>query len=115
LGSDFPKKLNTNKIGKIFYKGCDPKVDSYSGFLDNDRVTATGLAKYLKDNNVVDIYVTGLTTDYCVKYTAIDGKTFGFNVYVVEDACRGVKINDVKNAIREMDDLDIKIIKSSQV
>ena len=114
LGSEFPATLNTGKIERIFYKGTDKNIDSYSSFLDNDRKKKTGLEEYLKQKQVKDIYIAGLATDYCVKCTAFDGKTAGFNVFVIEDACRGVDLNkgDAKKALKEMEDRGIKMLKS---
>jgi nicotinamidase/pyrazinamidase len=116
-GSDFPDFLNTNKIEKVFYKGVDHEIDSYSAFCDNDRRKKTGLEEYLKEKNVKDVYVVGLTTDYCVKYTAIDGKRAGFNVNVVKDACKGVNLNDndVNDSIALMQNEYIKIICSDEL
>jgi nicotinamidase/pyrazinamidase len=62
-------------------------------FLEADKETKTGLASYLKERRIDTIFVTGLGTDFCVAWTAIDGRHAGFNVYVVDDACRGIDIN----------------------
>lgn len=112
FGSEFPSTLNTEKIERVFYKGMDKNIDSYSGFLDNNR-KKTGLEEYLKQKQVKDIYIAGLATDYCVKYTAFDGKAAGFNVFVIEDVCRGVDLNkgDVEKALKEMEEKGIKMIK----
>lgn len=116
-GAEFISNLNTKKILKIFKKGTDKKVDSYSGFFDNDHKKSTGLYEYLKDKKVTDVYIVGLATDYCVKYTALDAVRLGFNTIVIEDATRGVnlKSNDVKKAIEEMKKKDVKIIQSKDI
>jgi len=113
FGSEFPSTLNTENIEKIFYKGTDKNIDSYSGFLDNDRKKKTGLEEYLRQKRVEDIYIAGLATDYCVKCTALDGKAAGFNIFVIENACRGVDLDkgNVDRVIKEMKENGIKIIK----
>ena len=117
FGSEFSSALNTARIERIFYKGTDKNIDSYSGFLDNDRKQKTGLEEYLKQKGVKDIYVAGLATDYCVKHTALDGKSAGFNVFVIEDACKGVDLNkgDIEKSFKEMEDKGINIIKSEDI
>ena len=76
--------------GLIVRKGFRKDVDSYSAFLENDRRTSTGLAGYLRDRGLSRLYLCGLTWDYCVGFSALDGKTLGFDVTVIEDAVRGI-------------------------
>src|SRR3954468_12732007 len=66
-GAAFVPTLDAKRIAKVFPKGTDPQVDSYSGFFDNGRQKATGLAEYLKQRGVTELYIVGLATDYCVK------------------------------------------------
>ena len=117
FGALFVKALNTEKITKVFQKGTDPKIDSYSGFFDNGHRKSTGLSEYLKDKGVKEVYVLGLATDYCVKFTVLDAITEGFKTYLVEDASRGVNMqkDDSKNAIKEMQDAGALIIQSSDI
>ena len=77
-GSEFPKKLNAHKIHKIFYKGVDSDIDSYSGFYDNGKIRSTGLSNFLKKSNINQVDIVGLATDYCVKYSSIDAYNEGF-------------------------------------
>lgn len=104
-------------IPTVFCKGEDPTVDSYSGFFDNGKRNKTLLDKHLKDLNITDVYITGLATDYCVKFTALDAVDLGYNVFLIVDACRGVNMNnnDVGNAVEEMRKHGIKIITSDMV
>lgn len=92
--------------GKIVYqnikKGMDLEIDSYSAFLDNDRVTSTGLAEWLTKNNIQTIYVCGLATDVCVKHTVIDGVNHRFRTFFVTDACKPVTKEGGKEARKEM-------------
>lgn len=104
LGAEFHPALERSAIDRVFRKGDDPAVDSYSGFFDNDHRKSTGLATYLKDHGVRSVYIAGLTTEYCVRFTALDAVELGFSAYVIEDACRGVNINagDVRKALAAM-------------
>jgi nicotinamidase/pyrazinamidase len=91
-GAQFHPGLHTRRIARVFAKGTDPCLDSYSGFFDNGRRHATGLGEWLKDQRVTAVLVCGLATDYCVKATAIDAAELGFATTVVAAACRGVGI-----------------------
>src|SRR3954464_12124852 len=73
-GAEFAPTLETDRIERIFQKGTDPAIDSYSGFFDNGHRKATGLGDYLKQRGVKSIYIAGLATDYCVKFTALDAR-----------------------------------------
>ena len=116
-GADFHKELNTDKFSVVIRKGTQPRLDSYSGFLENDKKTPTGLKGYLTDKGIKKVYVTGLATDYCVLYTAMDAKSAGFEVYLVSDACRGVDFpeGNVDKAIQQMQENGIKIITSGGI
>lgn len=91
-GAEFVKGLHTKSIAQVFFKGTDPNIDSYSAFYDNARQKSTGLAEYLKSQGVTHIYLAGLTTEYCVLYSALDALEEGFQVTVVADACRGINL-----------------------
>ena len=88
----------------MFRKGTDPAIDSYSGFHDNGHRRSTGLADYLRERGVTDVYLVGLATDYCVKFTALDALREGFATHVLVDGCRGVELapGDVRRALEEM-------------
>ncbi|WP_038180236.1 bifunctional nicotinamidase/pyrazinamidase [Vibrio rhizosphaerae] len=114
-GAAFIPGLNTGAIDYIVQKGTNPNVDSYSGFFDNQRIQATGLEDYLRQNGLTDVYIVGLATDYCVKFTALDAVELGFNTWVIQDACRGVDMTpgDVENALSEMQSAGCTFIQSS--
>ena len=116
-GAEFVAGLDMNHIDKIFQKGTDKMVDSYSGFFDNGHKKATGLGDYLKKKDVTDLYVTGLATDYCVKYTALDAVKLGFNTILLKEACRGVNLQpgDVDRAVVEMIDAGVKVVKNGML
>ena len=91
-GSAFHQDLDLTQIDEVFYKGTDPDIDSYSGFFDNGHRRGTGLEEYLRTKGADRLYILGLATDYCVKYTALDARRLGFETIVVEDGCRGVEL-----------------------
>jgi nicotinamidase-related amidase/8-oxo-dGTP pyrophosphatase MutT (NUDIX family) len=116
-GADFHAGLDRSHIARVFRKGNDPTLDSYSGFFDNDHSKSTGLGEYLKAKGVTSLYICGLATDYCVKWTALDAVDLGFKTYLIEDACRGVDANtgDVQRAIQAMQAKGVMVIQSDQV
>jgi len=103
-GAELHPGLSTDRIARLVRKGADPSIDSYSGFFDNARRRATGLEEYLKQQGVRELHVVGLATDYCVKFTALDATSLGFETHILEEACRGVDLTpgDVAAALREM-------------
>ena len=104
-----------SRVDKIVHKGTDKKVDSYSSFFDNEHLRVTDLGDYLHVHQVKDLYIMGLATDYCVKYSALDAAQLGYNVYVIQDACRGVELNqgDIQRAFEEMQAAGVKLVNSS--
>lgn len=116
-GAEFVAGLDTSRVARVFLKGTDPEVDSYSGFFDNEHRRATGLGDYLKERGVTDVCIVGLATDYCVKFTALDAVMLGFNTTVVEDACRGVEVQegDTRRALEEMAAAGVRITESRRL
>jgi nicotinamidase/pyrazinamidase len=116
-GARLHKDINLGSNFKLFKKGTDPNIDSYSGFYDNDHVSSTGLSSYLKKNHVGEVFISGLAADYCVKFTAFDSVEEGFKTYVIKDATRGVNVkkDDSKRAFSEMKKKGIKVINSSWI
>ena len=86
----------------LIRKGTDLDVDSYSGFWDNARKNDTGLSYDINDAGVDEVYIVGLATDYCVKFTAIDSVDAGFKTFVILEGCRGVAPETTEAAIKEM-------------
>lgn len=117
FGAEFVAELQIEKTDKIFPKGTDPLIDSYSGFYDNGHRKSTGLAEYLRERKVEEVYVLGLATDYCVKYTVLDAIKEGFKTYLIEDACRGVNLQekDSENAVAEMAAAGAVIMRSEDL
>ena len=116
-GAELVSGLNTDLVDRSFQKGTDPEIDSYSGFFDNDRRKSTGMGDYIKEKGVTSVYIVGLATDYCVKYSALDANELGFDTHVVIDGTRGVNLNegDVDAAVEEMRSKGIRIISSSDI
>jgi len=116
-GAEFVNNLDTTKVDKIFEKGTDPKIDSYSGFFDNGHKKETGLNDYLKSKGIEEVYVAGLATDYCVKFTALDAVECGYETYVVKDAIRAVNLNDGDGdkAIQEMKEKGVKFVGQHEI
>lgn len=116
-GAEFVPGLDRKSWDRVFVKGTDAKIDSYSGFFDNGHRQATGLSDYLREKGVTDVYVAGLATDYCVKFTALDALKIGFKTHLIEDACRGVNLQagDVQRAIDEMHAAGAAIISATKI
>lgn len=93
-GSELASNLKLVTKAHFVKKGIHSQIDSYSGFLEADRKTSTGLAEWLKARDIEQVFICGLATDFCVSWTALDAKNLGFDVFVIEDACRGLDIND---------------------
>lgn len=116
-GAALAAALECDRIAKVFPKGTDAGIDSYSGFFDNGHRKPTGLGEWLKAQGVAEVFVCGLATDYCVKFTALDAVQEGFKVHLIEDACRGVNLkpDDVATAIVEMKRAGVEILQSAQL
>ncbi len=116
-GADFHPSLNTMHIQSIIRKGISSGMDSYSAFLENDRITPTGLEGYLKNLGINTIYLCGLATDYCVFFSAIDGLSLGFITKVILDACRGIDIppGSMQQKIDEMIRKGIEPVESGKI
>lgn len=115
-GAEFHKNLNTTKTEVCIRKGFRKKIDSYSTFYENDQKTHTGLAGYLRERGITDLYVTGLATDFCVKWSVLDGIKENFNVFVIEDAVKGINIDgSVKQAWKEMKDDGAVVLTSDTI
>ena len=102
-GAELDPGLKLPHCQLVIRKGFNPRIDSYSAFKENDRKTPTGLAGYLRERGIGHIYLAGLATDFCVLYTAMDGRAAGFKVTVVEEACRGIDMaGSLASAMGEM-------------
>jgi nicotinamidase/pyrazinamidase len=116
-GAAFHRDLDTSRISRIFPKGTDPGVDSYSGFWDNGYRQSTGLGEWLRAQGVTGVDVMGLATDYCVKFTALDAVKAGLDARLLVDGCRAVDLapGDGDRAIAAMRDAGVAIGTSADV
>ncbi|WP_143961475.1 bifunctional nicotinamidase/pyrazinamidase [Litoribacter populi] len=116
-GAEFHADLGTSNWTKVFRKGTDKEVDSYSGFYDNNRQQDTGLADFLKNKGVYEVVIVGLAADYCVKFTVLDAIQEGFETTLVKDATMAVNIQegDFDKALQEMHQAGAQIILSDNL
>ncbi|MCA9060852.1 MAG: bifunctional nicotinamidase/pyrazinamidase, partial [Planctomycetaceae bacterium] len=116
-GAELVAELDQSKITSIVRKGINRNIDSYSGFFDNGHQQSTGLTDLLRQRDVETIYLMGLATDYCVRLTALDAVTEGFQVFLITDGCRGVNLTagDVDRAIHQMKDAGVRLLTSSEL
>jgi nicotinamidase/pyrazinamidase len=109
-GADFHTDLDVPHAELVLRKGFRTAIDSYSAFFENDRRTPTGLVAYLKERRFERVTLCGLATDFCVFYSALDGRQAGFEVTVVTDACRGIDVDGSQaRAMRSMNEAGIII------
>ena len=115
-GAEFHPELNTTQSELIIRKGFRKDIDSYSAFYENDNSTKTGLTGYLNERGIDSLYVVGLATDFCVKWSVIDGCKEGFDIAVVEDAVAGIDIDgSVNQAWKEMEEAGATVISSQEL
>ena len=92
-GAAFHPGLKTDRADLIIRKGFRPGIDSYSAFFENDRTTPTGLEGYLRTRGISQLTLVGLATDFCVNFSAVDAAGLGFDVSVLQSACRGIDLD----------------------
>jgi nicotinamidase/pyrazinamidase len=115
-GAQIAKDIDIPQAELIIRKGYHNEVDSYSAFLEADKETRTGLGGYLKERGIDTVFVTGLATDFCVAWTAIDARHAGLTTYVVEDACRGIDVGgSLAKAWAAMTEAGVEKIQSSDL
>ena len=109
-------ELNVPQAQLIIRKGFHPQVDSYSAFQEADRTTQTGLDGYLKQRGITRLFVTGLATDFCVAWTALDARRAGYETWVIEDATRAIDLDGSLDAAwRDMAAQGVHRIQSSEL
>jgi nicotinamidase/pyrazinamidase len=116
LGAEFHKSLNIPHANLVLRKGIHREIDSYSTFYENDRETPTGLIGYLRERGLNRIFLAGLAFDFCVRYSAEDARREGFEVAVIEDACRGIDVDNSMALTRSsLTALDILCISAQRL
>ncbi len=91
-GAALRSDLLVDRAELIIRKGFNRAIDSYSAFFENDHRTATGLTGYLRTRGLTRLFMAGLATDFCVYYSAEDARREGFEVVLIEDACRAIDL-----------------------
>jgi len=115
-GAELHPALHLTQAELILRKGFRPEIDSYSAFFENDRVTATGLAGYLRERNLTRVFLAGLAYDFCVGYSALDAQRLGFEAIILRDACRAIDLDDsVANIEAEFAQSGVKLIECGEL
>ena len=113
--ADMARELRVPHAQLVIRKGYRQHVDSYSAFLEADRKTPTGLTGYLKERGLKNVYFTGLATDFCVAWSALDARRAGFEAAVIEDATRGIDAGgSLARAWTDMTSAGVKRMQSAQ-
>ena len=117
FGAEFHQDLDGSQVDAVFRKGTDPRLDSYSAFFDNARRRSTGLAEHLAARGVKELWLLGLASDYCVKFSALDAVSVGLRTLVVEEGCRGIDLSpgDVARAWDAMRSAGVQIVSEASV
>lgn len=115
-GAALHPQLNQAAIDAIFTKGENPQIDSYSAFFDNDQRSQTQLHSWLQQQQIQKLFILGIATDYCVKFTVLDALRLGYSVEVITDGCRAVNLapQDGQLALQEMADNGAVLINLAQ-
>jgi nicotinamidase/pyrazinamidase len=115
-GAQIAKDIKIPQANLIIRKGFRKEVDGYSAFMEADRQTHSGLASYFRERGIDTVFITGLATDFCVAWTAVDARHAGLTTYVVEDACRAIDVNgSLTKAWDDMTAAGVKRIQSSDL
>jgi nicotinamidase/pyrazinamidase len=114
-GAELHRDLHLANLDLILNKGARPEIDSYSAFLENDHVTPTGLAGYMRERGFHRLFFCGLATDYCVGHSVLDGTHLGFECIVLEDLTRGIAPSTIAAMKKDWQTAGIKIISSAAV
>jgi nicotinamidase/pyrazinamidase len=108
-GAAFHAGLEAVHARLVIRKGYQRAVDSYSAFMEADRRSTTGLAGYLRELGVKRVWCCGLATDYCVAWTALDARAAGFDVTVIDDACRAIDLDgSLERAWRQLSEAGVR-------
>ncbi|HYR36602.1 MAG TPA: bifunctional nicotinamidase/pyrazinamidase [Burkholderiales bacterium] len=115
-GAGLHAGLSIPRAQLVIRKGHHREIDSYSAFMEADRKTTTGLAGYLRERGLRELFVCGLATDFCVAWTALDGRAAGFEVSVIDDACRAIDLEgSLAAAWRQMAEAGVRRTSSANM
>ena len=115
-GAEFHPELETTDTLLIVRKGFRKEIDSYSAFFENDQKTKTGLDGFLRSLGIEKLFMCGLATDFCVKWSALDARKLGYKVYLIEDAIKAIDLNgSEKEAVKEMKNAGVHFISTDNL
>lgn len=115
-GAEFHPALHLPQAELILRKGFHAAIDSYSAFFENDRVTPTGLASYLRERGLKRVFLAGLAYDYCVAYSALDARRLNLPVVVVRDACRGIDLRgSIARTETELETAGVRVVETHEL
>lgn len=100
-GAAFHQDLQWTTAELVIRKGFRGQIDSYSAFFENDKSTPTGLTGYLRERGFTRIFACGLAFDFCVRFSAEDARTQGFECWVIDDACRAIDLDGSADDTRQ--------------
>jgi nicotinamidase/pyrazinamidase len=116
MGAEFHPALHLPQAELILRKGFRPQIDSYSAFFENDRVTTTGLAGYLRERGLTRVFLAGLAYDFCVGYSAVDARRLGFEALILRDACRAIDLaGSVEQIEAEFSRSGVQLLDSTEL
>ena len=92
-GAAFHPALRSDLAHLVIRKGFRAAIDSYSALFENDKITTTGLAGFLRERGITALTLVGLATDFCVAFSALDAAAQGFGVTVLQEACRAIDLD----------------------
>jgi nicotinamidase/pyrazinamidase len=114
-GADFHPDLDLKMANLIIRKGFRKEIDSYSAFFENDHETPTGLTGYLRECKIDMLFIAGLATDFCVHWSAVDGREQGFEVFVIDDASRGIDSDgSMRHALTRMRESGTELVSAAE-
>jgi len=116
-GAEFHPGLDVRYAEAVIRKGYHKQIDSYSGFIENDQETETGLDGYLRGRNVKRLFICGLAADYCVYFTAIHGAAKGYDVFYLSDLTYpvGSPPDSMEKAVQDMRNKGVRFIKAAGI
>jgi nicotinamidase/pyrazinamidase len=115
-GAAFHAGLEVPHAELLIRKGFHKNIDSYSAFYENDRTTPTGLGGYLRERGLRRVFLVGLATDYCIRFSAVDARREGFEAVVIETACRAIDLEgSLRDALAEMKAAGVKLVPDTAI
>lgn len=116
LDAEFHEDLDTSKADLVILKGQDEEVDSLSAFQDDLGRNQTELCAFLNERKVKAVFLMGLATDYCVKYTALDAvKLLRIPTYIVTDTTKPAQPEKLDSTLAELQSLGVKLVASAEL